>query len=68
MQISKFEFSRGKQLRDFASFYDWSVNLDSLRKKSFEALVVTDTYQTIRWVSHGFEFMTGYLLMEVVNL
>lgn len=47
-------------LSEMAQEYNWSLDLDTVAVKSFDALVVTDANQIIEWVSSGFEKMTGY--------
>lgn len=47
-------------LQDFQRKFDWAIELDSVLKNSYEALVLTDNHQVIQWVSKGFQKMTGY--------
>ncbi|MEM6845551.1 MAG: PAS domain-containing protein [Bacteroidota bacterium] len=49
-----------KTLGHFQRTYRWKVNLASVLEKPHEALVLTDSYQVIRWVNDGFTSMTGY--------
>lgn len=57
-----------KKLRELAFTHDWEIDFAKIRRKYFDALVVTDTNQRIGWVSEGFETMTGYSASEVLNL
>lgn len=48
-------------LKEFASKYNWSDNLDSIFKnEDFEAIVLTNKKQEIIWVNDGFKEMTGF--------
>lgn len=47
-------------LYELQSQYQWDVRLEGLLSRSFDAVVVTEVDQTIRWVSRGFKKMTGY--------
>ena len=49
-----------KLLQSFQQKHHWSADLDTILKKPYEALVLTDNAQTIQWVSDGFASMTGY--------
>ncbi|MDF9798068.1 PAS domain S-box-containing protein [Catalinimonas alkaloidigena] len=40
--------------------YHWQIELEAILSSSYEALVVTDSQQTICWVNDGFTQMTGY--------
>lgn len=40
--------------------FHWQIELAPLLSTPYEALVVTDTQQIIRWVNDGFAQMTGY--------
>nr|WP_170857116.1 PAS domain-containing protein [Algoriphagus locisalis] len=39
---------------------NWEVDLKEELSVTYEALVLTDSDQTILWVNHGFQAMTGY--------
>lgn len=40
--------------------HQWILANDLLRHKKFDALVITNAQQKIKWVSNGFRGMTGY--------
>lgn len=40
--------------------HEWELGSDFLQDKQFDALVVTNMHQKIKWVSQGFKKMTGY--------
>lgn len=40
--------------------HNWKIESDLLADRQFDALVVTNMYQKIKWVSQGFKKMTGY--------
>jgi PAS domain S-box-containing protein len=54
-------------LSRFKDTFSWNVSLSSLLARPYEALVVTDRFQTIRWVNKGFSTMTGYSPSEVLH-
>lgn len=43
-----------------ASRHKWILTSDLLKRKKFDALVITNAQQKIKWVSTGFKGMTGY--------
>ena len=47
--------------------YHWNVDLTSLLKRKFDALIVTDSKQRICWTSNGFKVMTGYTSTCALN-
>ena len=48
-------------VKEFASKYNWSDNLDNIFKnEDFEAIVLTNKKQEIIWVNDGFKEMTGF--------
>lgn len=47
-------------LEELSERYDWEMNFDILQEKKFDALVLTDAHQKIKWVSTGFKSLTGY--------
>lgn len=49
-------------LRDFGRRFGWSIELNSVLSNPYEALVLTDNHQIIRWANKGFQEMTGYPL------
>ena len=40
--------------------FRWEMEVESLLVSAYEAIVVTDAQQVIRWVNEGFTKMTGY--------
>ena len=48
------------RLENMKRKHRWNVDFDSLLKREFDALILTDPTQRICWTSHGFKFMTGY--------
>ncbi|MEM9673334.1 MAG: PAS domain-containing protein [Cyclobacteriaceae bacterium] len=54
-------------LRRFKETFNWDVSISSLLARPYEALVVTDRHQTIRWVNEGFSAMTGYSPSEILH-
>ncbi len=57
---------KGRKRMDLASLliYDtakeWQFDHDLILNKDYDALVLTDANQTIKWVNKGFSKMTGY--------
>jgi len=49
-----------QQLEEKAKTFDWSVDLDNILSNPYQALVLTDSKQSILWVNKRFEKMTGY--------
>lgn len=49
-----------KKLLDLQKKYQWKTEVEKLAELDYEALILTDLTQTIKWVSSGFEGMTGY--------
>lgn len=49
-----------KQLRVVIGRQLESGIIDKIREEEYDALVVTDTLQSIQWVNDGFSEMTGY--------
>lgn len=48
-------------LKDCKAKFGWTINIEELlTKNKFEALVLTDVNQYIKWVNKGFSKMTGY--------
>lgn len=48
-------------LKEFKQKFNWYFDIENLLKsKQFEALVLTDFNQNIKWVNKGFTRMTGY--------
>lgn len=47
-------------LEELSSQYDWELDFEMLQSKNFDALVLTDANQKIKWVSTGFKSLTGY--------
>ena len=47
--------------------HGWSLDLDIIASKSYDALVLTNFNQVIEWVNDGFERMTGYSAQETVG-
>jgi PAS domain S-box-containing protein len=48
-------------LKDCKERFGWTVNIEALlTENKFEALVLTDANQDIKWVNKGFSKMTGY--------
>lgn len=58
------EFNRQTELDILKSFkkkFKWQLDIDAVfQEKDFEALVLTDCSQSIKWVNKGFTKMTGY--------
>ena len=57
---------KGRKRMDLASLLmhdsdkDWQFNHELILNKDYDALVLTDANQTIKWVNKGFSKMTGY--------
>jgi len=49
-----------QKLRQLMETHGWHLDLNSVSEKQFDALVLTNVNQRIKWVSHGFKKMTGY--------
>ncbi|PZR37625.1 MAG: proteorhodopsin activator (PAS domain sensor protein) [Azospira oryzae] len=49
-----------KALQELKKKYKWNVNITTLLKSAFDAIVITDVQENICWTSKGFEQMTGY--------
>jgi PAS domain S-box-containing protein len=47
-------------LGELSERYNWDLDFQQLQKKNFDALVLTDAKQKIKWVSIGFKTLTGY--------
>ena len=47
--------------------YKWNVNVSTILKNNYEAIVVTDREENICWVNKGFEQMTGYKISFAKN-
>ena len=48
-------------LKEFQQKFNWCLDIETLLESSeFEALVLTDNNQNIKWVNKGFTKMTGY--------
>lgn len=54
-------------LQDFQRRFGWKIELDSVLRNPYEALVLTDKHQIIRWVNKGFQKMTGYSVDRVIG-
>jgi PAS domain S-box-containing protein len=48
------------KLQQFKKQFHWNSDIDQLLNQSYDALVVTDSDQSILWVNQGFTKMTGY--------
>lgn len=55
-------------LTDFRNQYNWNSDLDTLLDQEYEALILTDPNQVIKWVNPGFEVMTGYEGRHAIGL
>lgn len=44
----------------YAKEFQWKINLDDALNQSYDAIVLTDTNESIQWVNDGFFAMTGY--------
>lgn len=55
------------QLKEMQRQYGWKLDLDFVNRSIFDALVVTDHSQMVKWVSSGFKQMTGYQPNEIVG-
>lgn len=49
-----------QQLLKKSEIFDWNVDVKNILSNPHEALVLTDSQQTIQWVNKRFEKMTGY--------
>ncbi|WP_026449680.1 PAS domain-containing protein [Aequorivita capsosiphonis] len=47
--------------------FQWKTDITEILKNSYEALVVTDTFQNIVWTNPGFFEMTGYSETYVIG-
>lgn len=47
-------------LMKFQEKFGWNIQLDRILSFPYEALVLTDHSQKIKWVNEGFAVMTGY--------
>lgn len=48
-------------LKDCKAKFGWTLNVEELlANNTFEALILTDVNQDIKWVNKGFSKMTGY--------
>ena len=56
-----------KSLQTLKKRFSWNMNIQSVLKNKFDAIVITDIEETIVWASKGFEQMTGYKVMFAKN-
>jgi len=49
-----------KALQELKKQYKWNMNITTLLKGVFDAIVITDVEENICWANKGFEQMTGY--------
>ena len=56
-----------EQLEALNQEYCWSLDLDRIVSKDYDALVLTNFNQVIEWVNGGFERMTGCAAEESVG-
>lgn len=57
-----------KEVLSFAKKFDWKNDLNlAFSENDYQALIITDKYQTIIWVNDGFTTMTGYSRKFAVN-
>lgn len=56
-----------KALQDLKKKYKWNMNVTTLLKGNFDAIVITDVKENICWTSTGFEQMTGYKVSYAKN-
>ncbi len=47
-------------LEELSEKHVWAMDFEALQEKKFDALVLTDANQKIKWVSTGFKSLTGY--------
>ncbi len=58
--VSQIQEKDLKALQDLKKKYKWNINITTLLKGVFDAIVITDVEENICWTSKGFEQMTGY--------
>ena len=54
-------------LKDFQRRFGWRIELDSVLSNPYEALLLTDRHQIIRWANKGFQKMTGYPMEGIIG-
>jgi PAS domain S-box-containing protein len=62
-QLKRINYS----LYDYQIRQRWDIDLDTLLKLEFDAVVLTNIEQEIIWVSNGFHEMTGYTSAEIIG-
>lgn len=54
-------------LKELKKRFEWQLDTDSILNKDFDAVVITDNDQFIKWTSRGFKVMTGYSTSYALN-
>lgn len=54
-------------LRKLEEKYNWHINISELLQNPYQAILVTDIEQRIKWISNGFTRMTGYNQKNLIN-